>query len=1142
MTVSAIGRSWLWVLLIGGILTALVCATRYSDRVAQELEATQIDARFAADHAEVVLQTLKLATAQVAREVLQGGDIDQIDKVFEEIETLLPTLHNLVLIGADGVVLAEMRDDLAGVGLNVSDRDYVEVHTRGVSSDPNRIYVAELIESRVDGMRSVPVSRAVVSADGELQAVVAAPIDAVLLETIHYGAATADSAQFFLSGRGGLLPLGPQNTALELPPALANSVADEASPILRTYTGADGSYIHATAKIPDWPLSVVVARSYGDIRASALKVAFLPGIVGFLVTAATVAGTRLYSNAYSIMEEKRVEAENLSTRAKLASKAGRIGVWEFDMKTNALIWDETIMALYGIQANDFGRSLDDWTRRVHPDDFPTAQALMVDTLEKGTLYDTEFRVVWPDGQIKNLKAYGMAVYDDTGAVSRVIGVNYDLTDLRAAELQARNSERRFADIAQNMPGAIFQYEILPDGSDRILYLSPGCLEIWELSWDEIKGDPSQLWRMIDPEELPAMQQSIGDAAASLTQWDHRWHITPKSGQRKWLHGRGRPQKLPDGTVRFNSLILDVTENEQSKLEMERARSEAETARSRLENAIEALNDAFVLFDADERIVTSNSRYREQFADMPDLLNGSLSFEELVRKLVELGLRPDATGREEEWIKERVERYRNPSELFEMTLPGNRYVEVHESLTENGDLVSMRIDVTEKRRQTQKLEKLAKALETAKEKAVHDSLHDALTGLPNRRHLEQCIEERRMAAAADDEIAALHIDIDRFRQINDTLGHATGDQIILHVAEVLSGLRPDTAFVARVGADEFVLVCSAFEDFHGLCQRIMNRLSQPVDVNGQSCRFSVSIGVAVLPAGSASDLIVNTDIALQKAKDGGRNRFAVFTKQLQSELSERKKLADELLQGLEREEFEAFYQPQFDARTHEFAGLEALARWRHPQRGILPPAAFLSIAEDLKVTGDLDSRILRQSIDACEHLTRQGIAPPKLSVNIGFDRISDPHLMGDLENLEFCGPCLSFELLETIFLDEQTEEIAYNIERIRQSGISIELDDFGSGRASMVSLLKLKPDHIKIDRQLIVPMLDTPGQIDLIRAIVEMAQARDIKVTAEGVETREHARLLAEVGCGTLQGYVFARPMPLDELSVFLKKESWREVA
>jgi len=1139
MKALAIGRSWLWILLIGGVLTAWVCATRYFDQVAYELKTTENDARFAAEHAEVAFRTLELSSGQIAREVSKGSDRDQIALVLHDIGTTLPSLRNLVLMDAEGTVIAKLKEAPTSIELNSSNGADLRTHTQLATTNPGQMFVGGLVQNRSGSSESIPIGRAVVSGDGELQAVIAAAVDSVFLETIHHGAITAEKSKFFVSGHDYLLPLGEQSGDPITFPVLEHSETDPERQLVHGHIAADGSYYYAHVRISNWPLSIVAARTYSEIRATALQVAFLPGIVGFLVTAGAVAGSRLYANAYKVLEEKRSEAVSLSTRAELASKAGGIGVWEYNTLTGALIWDETIMALYGIEKEDFGNTADDWRRRVHPDDLQDAQTKMQDTLQNGALYDTEFRVVWPNNEIKRLKAYGMAVPDGTGIVKRVIGVNYDLTELREAELQARENERKFADMAQNVPGAIFQYEILPDGSDRIVYLSPGCLDIWELSWEEIKGDPGQLWRMIDPDEIPGMQQSVADAAKHINQWDYRWHITPKSGQRKWLHGRGRAQKLPDGTIRFNSLILDVTENEKRKLEIETAQKIAETAHSRLVNAIESLDDAFVLFDANEQIVTSNTRYRENLSDIPELLNDELSFEDRARKLVELKQRPDAVGREKEWIKERVERYRNPVEPFEMTLPGDRYVEVHESLTENGDLVSLRIDITEKRRQTQKLEQLANALEIARERAVHDSLHDALTGLPNRRYLEKHIDEHFGSEVPGNEIAALHIDIDRFKQINDTLGHAVGDQVILHVAGVLRTLLPDSGFVAHVGADEFLLVCNADENYRGLSQKIMASFAEPVEVNHQACRFSVSIGLAVVPISQKSEVIINTDIALQKAKDGGRNRIATFTTQLQSELSERKALADELLHALERDEFTAFFQPQFNAQTLELAGVEALARWHHPKRGILPPAAFLSIADDLKVTGDLDSQILQQSLDACAELEAQGILPPKLSVNIGFDRIGDPDLMEDLAKLQLGSQRLSFELLETIFLDEHTEEIAVNIDRIRESGIGIELDDFGSGRASMVSLLKLRPDSIKIDRQLIIPMLETPGQIDLVRAIVELAQARDIGVTAEGVETREHARILAELGCTVLQGFAFARPLPLDELSVFLKSESWR---
>ncbi|WP_172972034.1 EAL domain-containing protein [Roseibium aquae] len=1129
----AIRQLWKAVLLLGLVMTLAITVTGYSDRVANERAATEKDARFVARQASAVLQTVKLALDQLALTIAEDGAV-QTQASLANIEAALPALSDIIVVNAEGVVVAERRDDLLGLGLDVSDRSYFSVHRAVDPGSRVPLYVGSPLQSRVDGSLSIPVSRPVLDRQGQLSAVIAVALRREFLSPVLDAMETAGGSWVFLKSQSAALPLsGGQTQSDPVRPDQATAVAGLNQP-------ADAFAV--AEPIDGWPLSIVVQRPLDDIHARALGGSYLQGLLGILATLAAAAGARLYGQAYRAMEERKAEAEAMAERLELASKAGQIGIWEYECDSETLFWDETLMGLYGVPAGQFSGEITDWSGRVHPDDLELAQDLFRNTIENGILYDTEFRIVTPAGETKHLKAYGMAVRNAAGRIVRVTGVNYDLSLLRRAELRARDSERRFKDIAESVPGAVFQYEILPNGADRVLYLSPGCFDIWGLTSAQISGNPGALWAMILPEDLPGMQASVASSASSLSAWDHRWRIVTAEGQHKHLHGRATPYRLADGTVRFNSIIFDVTEHEEQRGLTERARQDADMARQRLEHAFESLEDAFVVFDADERLVTANTAYRSLFKNPETLFTDHMTLEGLVRTLVREGVRPDADGKEEEWIAERLRKCRSPEGPFEMSFLDDRFFEVHDSRSANGDIVILGIDITEKRRQTRRLEELTRDLEQAKERAVHDSLHDALTGLPNRRHLDQYLYQLAAVSDPGREIIAIHVDIDRFKLVNDTLGHATGDKVIMQVASRLYDILPPTAFLARFGGDEFVIVCHGSAEHEAICHTVKDAFAKPFEINRQTIRITGSLGVAVLPADQAPGILKNSDIALHKAKDNGRNRVEVFTRDLQWEMAERKQLADEILHGMERNEFFAHFQPQFDAKTRAFSGLEALIRWRHPQRGILPPAAFMEVAEDLKVMGDLDRVVLQQAIAACSRLKSEGITTPKMSVNIGFSRISDPSLAAELEAMDTCGSWLAFELLETILLDEDCDEIGFNIDRIRERGIQIELDDFGSGRASMISLLKLQPDRIKIDRQLVMPLLDEPGQIDLVRAILEMATARGIQVTAEGVETMEHARILTELGCTTLQGYAFARPMPVEDLARFLHDERWLSAA
>ena len=464
------------------------------------------------------------------------------------------------------------------------------------------------------------------------------------------------------------------------------------------------------------------------------------------------------------------------------------------------------------------------------------------------------------------------------------------------------------------------------------------------------------------------------------------------------------------------------------------------------------------------------------------------------------------------------------------------------------------DVTDDVALAQRLEaakELAEArnveLETAKARIEDQSLHDALTGLPNRRYLDEVLDRHAGLSRQGGSLALLHIDLDRFKQINDTLGHVAGDAMLVHVAGLLSDKAGMDNFVARVGGDEFIIVCFSETDtkhLSALADRIISTIRQPVPYEGHSCRFGASIGIAIETGESidAQRLLINGDIALYRAKERGRNRYEFFSKALQDEIETTKRIADDILRGIEQHEFLPYYQPLFDATTLDVVGVEALVRWDHPTEGILGPIRFLKIAENLNVLGAIDRVILEHAIVDLDHWQTMGLGVPSASVNVSFRRLHDDQLIPSLRALKIKPGTISFELLKSIFLDEFDDAVARNIDAIKAMGVAIDVDDFGTGHTSIVSLLKLNPRRFKIDRQLISPIARKPEQRRLVASIIDIGKTLGIKVVAEGVETMEQAFILRSLGCDILQGYAFARPMPANQLISWLSAEEWRRSA
>lgn len=458
------------------------------------------------------------------------------------------------------------------------------------------------------------------------------------------------------------------------------------------------------------------------------------------------------------------------------------------------------------------------------------------------------------------------------------------------------------------------------------------------------------------------------------------------------------------------------------------------------------------------------------------------------------------------------------------------------------LVGINWDATEEHERSLALEtanRLAAArnaqLEAARAEMEHNALHDTLTGLPNRRKLD--LVQRQTAPGA--RVAILHIDLDRFKQINDVYGHDVGDFVLCNTAAILRDCVEANALVARVGGDEFAIFIPDAPDEAALRQlatRLIQRAAQPVTYQDNECRYGISIGIAVTEgrAADGKSLFVNADLALYRAKSEGRGRFCFFREAMRTQAMAVKQRADEILAGIERDEFFCVYQPQFCAKTLRITGVEALVRWHSRRLGVLQPCDFLTLAEEMNLLARIDKIVLRKCTTDFHHWAQSGLVVPRLSVNLSKSRLHDPELAQELAGLNLTQGRLSLELLESNFLDVQDEVVSANILAARAAGIEIEVDDFGTGHASIVSLLRLKPDRLKIDRALVEHMEASQTQAQLMTSIIEIGHLLGISITAEGVENDRQIAMLQAIGCDELQGYALARPMPRDELETFLR--------
>ncbi|WP_454853868.1 putative bifunctional diguanylate cyclase/phosphodiesterase [Rhizobium binxianense] len=442
------------------------------------------------------------------------------------------------------------------------------------------------------------------------------------------------------------------------------------------------------------------------------------------------------------------------------------------------------------------------------------------------------------------------------------------------------------------------------------------------------------------------------------------------------------------------------------------------------------------------------------------------------------------------------------------------------------------------RQKQVAEARALALEESKARIEYLADHDYLTGLPNRRVLDKRLAELPVDKGVSS-LAVLHLDLDQFKQINDGYGHAAGDAVLRAAALRIAAAIPPSGMVARVGGDEFVIVLVNFADageLKRILEDVQGRLRKKIRFGQDMLQSGASIGVSWSSDRRARNLLAESDLALYQAKKLGRNRIEFFTRQLQDELRSKRLLAEELKAALEADNIVPYYQVQIDARTRAITGLEALARWKHAEKGVLAPGVFLKIADEQGFSAEVDAAILKKVLENRAEWLGQGRRVPRIAVNISSPRLADLSLMEKLLRLDIPPGAIAFELLETIFLDDWDENMLACINLIKHMGIDIEIDDFGSGHASLIGLVRLRPKRLKIDRQLVAGIVESAEQRRVVSSILDIAKALDVEVIAEGVETEAHAATLARLGCDCLQGYALGYPVPAEEIAGMLAME------
>jgi diguanylate cyclase (GGDEF)-like protein/PAS domain S-box-containing protein len=441
------------------------------------------------------------------------------------------------------------------------------------------------------------------------------------------------------------------------------------------------------------------------------------------------------------------------------------------------------------------------------------------------------------------------------------------------------------------------------------------------------------------------------------------------------------------------------------------------------------------------------------------------------------------------------------------------------------------DLTERKRAEQQIE--------------YQAYHDSLTGLANRRlfqeHLTLAVA---LAQRNNGLLAVIFLHLDHFKIVNDSLGHSIGDALLRVIAMRLKTHVREGDVIARVGGDEFTVVLQDLkkkEDIPAIAHKIIKAVAEPIDVDGHRLYVTTSIGIAVYPddGQDAETLLKNADNAMYRAKSEGRNTYQTSTEEMSRSMHERLTLESGLHQAMERNEFDVYYQPQIDVATMKVCGMEALLRWKHPERGILTPAAFMNVAEERGFIVPIGEWVLRTACKQAKTFRDAGLPEFRVAVNLSARQFREQGMVDSIENaLKQSGldpQSLELEITESVAM-ENVDLTVKQLNRLRRTGITIAIDDFGMGHSSLSYLKRFPIDALKIDRNFVEDLPERAEDAAIVRSVIELAQGLNLRVVAEGVETKPQLDFLKEQNCREVQGFYFGFPVPPQEFQKMLQME------
>ncbi|RUM93221.1 MAG: hypothetical protein DSZ27_00750 [Thiomicrospira sp.] len=691
-------------------------------------------------------------------------------------------------------------------------------------------------------------------------------------------------------------------------------------------------------------------------------------------------------------------------------------------------------------------------------------------------------------------------------------------DIEASRQEALSRLQKLAD---RLPGVIYQFRLTADGKFSFPFASDALYDIFHVRQEDVAEDATKAFEAVHPDDLKDLWKTIQDSAEQLMPWYHEYRVRFDDGEIRWLSGNAMPEKELDGSVLWHGFIADISQHKETEAQVELASKVFEQSR-----------EGIMITDPNQKILMVNETFseisgysvEETIGKKPKMLSSGRHSKEFYQEMWQ-SIREKGHWQGEIWNR------RKNGEIFPEWLSISCGQDASGNVTE---YVGIFNDISK--------------IKESEAKIKHLAHYDPLTGLVNRELLMDRLKHSISAAERSDApLALLFIDLDHFKNVNDTLGHQVGDQLLVEVGQRILKILRDEDTIARQGGDEFIVVLPDTGESGAVhvAKKILESISDELNLSPYKLFITPSIGIAIYPqdGADADTLLKNADTAMYQAKNDGRNVYRFFTLEMQAHSSRIMQIETALRTALFKQEFELHYQPQICATSSKIIGVEALIRWHHPEMGWVSPQEFIPVAEQSGQVLAIGEWVLRTAIRQIKIWSEQNKPFFRVAVNLSAVQFSfedlPKQIMDILSEEGVSSEHLELELTESVAMANPEAAIEM-IDKLVEKGIKMSIDDFGTGYSSLSYLKRFKASKLKIDQSFIRDLSKDSDDRSIVEAIISLSKTLGMKTIAEGVETKEQLHFLQEKQCDEIQGFYYSKALTAEEFDVFYKKHHPKE--